>query len=92
MYEKILLEWDEQKRQRNIAERGIDFMEAINVFDDPKVSIIPDTREDYGEDRYNAYGTSNGRKMRVCFTPRNGKIRVITMFKVRQKECMTVRL
>ena len=87
MTENIIFEWDEEKRNRNIIERGIDFVEAVTVFDDPNVSIIPDVRKDYGEERFNAYGMSNGRRMRVCFTMRGeNTTRVISMFKVHIKE------
>jgi len=87
MTENIVFEWDEEKRKRNIVEHGIDFVEAVIVFDDPKVSIVPDVRKDYGEERYNAYGLSNGRYLRVCFTMREiNVIRVISMFRVHKKE------
>jgi len=87
MTEHIFFEWDEEKRNRNIVEHGIDFVEAVVVFDDPKVSIFLDVRKDYGEERYNAYGMSNGRHLRVCFTMRGiNVIRVISMFKVHYKE------
>ena len=87
MTEQIFFEWDEEKRNSNIVEHGIDFVEAVVVFDDPKVSIFLDVRKDYGEERYNAYGMSNGRHLRVCFTMRGiNVIRVISMFKVHYKE------
>ena len=87
MTDNLIFEWDEKKRERNIIEHGIDFVEAATVFDDPKVAIVPDVRKDYGEDRFNAYGLSNGRRMRVCFTMRSEDvIRVISVFKVHVKE------
>jgi len=87
MTDNLIFEWDEEKRNRNIIEHGIDFVEAVTVFDDPNVTIYPDVRKDYGEERYNAYGASNGRRMRVCFTMRGkNTIRVISMFKVHKKE------
>ena len=87
MTDIVIFEWDEEKRNRNIEVHGIDFVEAVSVFDDPKASIIPDVRKNYGEERYNAYGLSNGRRLRVCFTMRGlNTIRVISMFKVHQKE------
>jgi len=80
-------EWDEAKRQLNFKNRGVDFMDAADVLYDPKVSIEQDTRKDYGEDRYNAYGMSKGRRLRLCFTMRDRKtVRVISMFKVHMKE------
>ena len=87
MIENIIFEWDEEKRMHNIVEHGIDFVEAVAVFDDPKVLIVPDLRKDYGENRFNAYGNSHGRRMRVCFTMRGENIiRIISMFKVHIKE------
>ena len=82
-----VLEWDEEKWQKNIAERGIDFADAVEVLSDPNVFIIPDVRKDYGEERFNAYGISKGRRIRLCFTRRGDNvIRVISMFRVHKKE------
>lgn len=86
MADKIIFEWDEDKRKSNFAERGIDFADAADVLADPNMSLYLDERADYGEERFNAYGLSKGRKMRVCFTIRDYKVRVITMFKVHNKE------
>jgi len=87
MTENIIFEWDEEKRRRNIVFHGLDFIEAVSVFDDPNMAIVLDIRKDYGEERYNAYGMSNGRRMRVCFTMRGENIiRIISMFKVHIKE------
>ena len=87
MTENLFFEWDEAKRNQNIVNHGIDFVEAVSVFDDPKVSIVPDNRKEYGEERYNAYGMSNGRCLRVCFTMRGeDNIHIISIFKVDKKE------
>ena len=86
MDNKIILEWDEAKRRQNLAERGIDFIDAIDVFSDPNMCLYLDERMNYGEERFNAYGVSKDRNLRVCFTPRNGKFRIITMFNVHKKE------
>ncbi|GHT17552.1 hypothetical protein AGMMS4956_21050 [Bacteroidia bacterium] len=86
MNNEMLLVWDEAKRQINFAERGIDFAEAAEVLSDSNVAIEADERYDYGEARFNAYGLSKGRRMRVCFTIRDNAIRIITMFKVHNKE------
>ncbi len=37
--DKIILEWDEEKRKRNIVERGIDFADAADVLTDPNMSL-----------------------------------------------------
>ena len=86
MSSEIIFEWNEEKRLRNIAEHGVDFAEAVGVLSDLRVSLYADNRKDYGEERFNAYGVSNGRRLRLCFTLREGKIRVITIFKVHNKE------
>lgn len=48
-------EWDEVKNQINIRKHGIDFRDAVDVFDHPVLTAI-DQREDYGEDRWIALG------------------------------------
>ena len=44
-------EWDEQKNNANIHKRGIDFIDAIEVFHHPMLTRL-DTRYDYGENRW----------------------------------------
>ena len=48
-------EWDEVKRQRNIHQHGIDFADAIQIFDGYTVTT-EDKRFDYGEIRYLTLG------------------------------------
>ncbi|KFX62155.1 hypothetical protein KBK24_0127230 [Burkholderia sp. K24] len=48
-------EWDEVKNQINIRTHGIDFRDAVNVFDHPVLTAM-DQRQDYGEDRWIALG------------------------------------
>ena len=83
---EIIFEWDEEKRARNIEFHGIDFVDAIDVFSDPNMRLYLDERRDYGEDRFNAYGLSKNRRLRVCFTLRDERIRIITIFRVHEKE------
>jgi uncharacterized DUF497 family protein len=88
MIGKINFEWNENKHQKNIKEHeNINFHDAITAFGDPEIKIYPDTRKDYGEERFNAYGISDGRRLRVCFTMRGeNTIRIINAFKVHKKE------
>ncbi|CAE6769767.1 hypothetical protein R69888_03801 [Paraburkholderia haematera] len=51
----VRFEWDEVKNQINIHKHGIDFRDAVDVFDHPVLTAI-DQREDYGEDRWVALG------------------------------------
>lgn len=52
-------EWDESKRNANFKKHGIDFADAIRMFDRPVVEWL-DERKDYGEDRYIALGELDG--------------------------------
>ena len=41
------IEWDEDKRQKTLRERGLDFADVALVDWDEAI-FIPDTRQDYG--------------------------------------------
>jgi len=86
MHEKIEIEYDLEKNQRNIVERGLPFDLAQFILSDPDVVTECDERKDYGEDRFLSYGMVGGLRLCACWTPRNGKVRVITLFKVHEKE------
>ncbi|GAB1260415.1 BrnT family toxin [Aurantivibrio plasticivorans] len=49
-------EWDEVKRQKTLLERGIDFYDAVLIWDDPFRQERRDNRKDYGEVRYQTIG------------------------------------
>ena len=48
-------EWDECKRNENVAKHGIDFADIPEVFDGPMLVRL-DTRHEYGEDRWVGMG------------------------------------
>lgn len=48
-------EWDKVKNQINIEKHGIDFVDAVDIFNHPMLEL-PDLREDYGEDRWISIG------------------------------------
>lgn len=48
-------EWDEAKNRINIRKHGIDFEDAVDIFNHPMLTAL-DRREDYGEDRWIALG------------------------------------
>jgi uncharacterized protein len=79
------LEWDEEKRQRNLRERGIDFA-SVADFDPDTVITVPDQRADYQEPRFNSYGYLDGTLCCFCWTPRNGRVRVISLRKMNDRE------
>ena len=48
-------EWDESKRNENVAKHRIDFADVPEVFDGPMLVRL-DTRHEYGEDRWVGMG------------------------------------
>lgn len=48
-------EWHEAKRRQNLKEHEVDFA-YVEQFEFETALIVPDDREDYGEDRYQALG------------------------------------
>lgn len=41
-------EWDDQKREANLAKHGVDFRRMVTLFEDSNFVEIEDDREDYG--------------------------------------------
>jgi len=66
-------ERDPAKAASNLAKHGIDFDEALAVFDDPRTSSVVDPRS-YGETRYIAVGMVEGRILAVVYTMRGNQI------------------
>ncbi|WP_048647162.1 BrnT family toxin [Nitratireductor soli] len=79
------LEWDEEKRQRTLQERGLDFADVVR-FEFGSAITIPDTRRDYGEPRFNSLGRLDGNLCNICWTLRNGAFRVISLRKCNDRE------
>lgn len=71
-------EWDDRKAARNWTEHGISFEAARLAFDDAFGVAREDTRENYGEDRFNLLGMVKDRLMHVTFTYRGERIRIIS--------------
>jgi uncharacterized protein len=79
------LEWDEAKRQDTLRERGFDFADVAR-FDPASVVTVSDERYDYGEKRFSSTGFLDNVLCRFCWTPRNGKLRIISMRKANDRE------
>jgi uncharacterized DUF497 family protein len=79
-------EWDEAKNRANIRKHGFDFAWAEQMFRGP-LFVRPDTREDYGEERWVGLGMIWGRVAVVAFaelSPDN--IRIISVRKANHEE------
>lgn len=70
--------WDEAKRRRTLAERGLDFADAELVFARRSMTL-PDERRDYREPRFITAGWLRGRFVIIVWTPRDGDRRIISM-------------
>ncbi len=87
-------EWDEEKRQEVIRERGVDILYAALMFEN-QVLVRVDDREDYGEERFAALGHVEGEFFTLIYTPRGNKTRLITAWKEGEngekeyKKCIT---
>jgi uncharacterized DUF497 family protein len=70
-------EWDEDKAAVNVRKHGIDFADAVGVFNDPLAFSMPD--DDPGEARWIGLGTDTlGRLLVVVYTFRGENIRIIS--------------
>lgn len=79
------LTWDETKRQRTLAERGLDFADAVEVFKGIHLSF-PDERKDYGEPRFITVGLLKGRMVVLVYSPRDDARHIISMRKANDRE------
>ncbi len=73
-------EWDELKRQGNIAKHRVDFIRAIAIFLGPTVTT-EDSRFDYGEVRYRSIGLVGADCFVVVYTERDSILRIISAWK-----------
>lgn len=77
--------FDPAKRAATLAERGLDFEDADEVFQGDTLDS-PDDRRDYGELRMLTVGHLRGRMVIVIWTPRGSARHVISMRKANARE------
>ena len=77
--------FDPAKSDRNIARRGISF-EVAEQFEWDTALLAEDLRKAYGERRFQALGFIAGRLHAMVFTPRAGKVHVISLRKANRRE------
>ncbi len=78
-----MFEWDAEKRRRNIAKHGVDFIRAAMIFENPVLEAIDD-REAYAETRYRALGHVEDEFYTVIYTWRGRYRRLISAWKAGQ--------
>ena len=79
------LSFDPAKRAKTLAERGLDFEDAAEVFRGTTVEV-EDTRRNYGETRILCYGLLAGRLVVIGYTPREAVRHVFSMRKANDRE------
>ena len=77
--------YDPSKRKKALADRGLEFEDAVAVFDGLTVEV-EDTRRDYGEKRIICFGLLAGRMVVVGYTPRGTVRHVFSMRKANDRE------
>lgn len=79
------LDYDPAKRAITLAERGLDFDEATEVFGG-EVLTLADERFDYAEPRFQTFGWLRDRLTMVVWTPIPDGRRIISMRKANDRE------
>ena len=79
------IDFDPDKRDKAMAERGLDFARADEVFAATHFTA-EDAREDYSETRYITVGKLDGRMIVMVWTPRGKVRRIISMRKANERE------
>jgi uncharacterized protein len=78
-------EWDERKRETNLAKHGVDFQDVPSLFDGDVLEVTDD-RKDYGETRINCLGEIEGRVFAISYTWRGGDRRIISARRANERE------
>ena len=77
--------FDPIKRDKTLAERGLDFSDAAVVFAGVTLEV-EDIRKDYGETRIICYGLLAERIVVVGYTPRGADRHIFSMRKANERE------
>jgi len=84
----VLFEWDENKNIKNLKKHGIDFSDAITIFDDDDRVEVYDNRNAYGEERIQVIGEAKPGVLMAVYTWRksNTSRRMISARTASKKE------
>lgn len=83
---RMKIEYDINKRQITMEERGLDFEDTPNVFAGSRRITWQDHRRDYGEIREITMGELAGRLVIIIHTQRGDATRIISMRKANERE------
>ena len=79
------ISFDSAKNARNIETHGIS-LERATEFEWTSALHVEDIRRDYGERRFQAFGTIGMRVYVLVYTPREGRMHVISLRKANKRE------
>lgn len=79
------ISYDPTKRDKTLAERGLDFADAAIVLGGVHFTV-EDTRQDYGETRFVTAGRIGPRMVVMVWTLRGAERRIISMRKANERE------
>lgn len=79
------ISYDPAKRAKTLEDRGLDFEDAVWVFEGTTVEV-DDERKDYGERRVICYGLLEGRLVVIGYTPRGEVRHIFSMRKANDRE------
>jgi uncharacterized protein len=79
------ISYDPMKRDATLAERGLDFEDAVKILDRRNVTN-EDRRFDYPELRLITFGLLDNRMVTLVWTPTENRIRVISLRKANERE------
>jgi uncharacterized protein len=79
----MLFEWDESKRRSNLAKHGIDFQDALRVFEAP---VFEKANRSHGEARILAVGLIEGVEIVVVYVIRGKRRRIISARRAHRDE------
>jgi uncharacterized DUF497 family protein len=79
------IEFDVDKNEKNIQERGISF-EQVHDIEWETAHIVDVTKPEYGERRWRVWGMIRGRLFVLIFTKRDNTMRVISLRKANDRE------
>ena len=80
-----MYEWNGAKRKSNLSKHGVDFA-AVEFFLWEDALVIEDSRKNYGERRFLAFGPMGARLHCMVFSVRGENIRVISIRKANSRE------
>jgi uncharacterized DUF497 family protein len=81
----VRISYDPAKRQKTLDERGLDFEDALVVFEGITFEV-EDDRKDYGEIRMICFGLLYDRLVVVGYTPRGSVRHIFSMRKANERE------